>query len=588
MTTQQLLEDMRANDLKRLATLLKVGKGLTRKAEVITALSPAVRDIPGLLKHCSGDEKLALAEAAYAGGKLEPDVFNGKYRTDCPQPVRQWSRKPDSLFGLFMVKDQFGALRLTEDVAEPLQSLLPQPEEAKVQKHDVLPQTWDDDRPVHIHSGENIVFHELRRVLGLAQAGKLAVTAKRATPTEACVRRIAETLVQPDLDLEIPKDQNWGHDDKAGAVRAFAWGVVVQQCGWCKPAGSKLTLTRKGRTMLSDSGADALKEGISRLLNDDSFDELNRINHIRGQTGKGKRSLTKPSERKFSIADSMSEWPVDEWIDFDEAFRFINASGNRFEVSGNEWNLYFCEKQYGSLGYHYKGQRQHLERQYMRAFLMEPFTTLGIIDIAYVYPHRLWPEFSGRWGTDFMPYCGRYDGLLYTRLTRLGAYCLGIENSYEMPEPEHAGLVKVLPNLDLVLVNEATCSPADTARLELFATPKNERIWQLDRKRILEHLESGGSMTDIRKEIDSVTDGEIPATVTTFLDEIEQKASALKPASPCLLIQVNDKATAALIAHDSAASKYCLPAGEKHLAVPKKKERAFRTAVKKLGYVLPR
>ncbi len=95
-------------------------------------------------------------------------------------------------------------------------------------------------------------------------------------------------------------------------------------------------------------------------------------------------------------------------------------------------------------------------------------------------------------------------------------------------------------------------------------------------------------MDEIRREIESVADGEIPSTVSTFLDDIEKKAIALKGARPCLLIEAGDEATAALIAHDPGASKYCLLAGARHLAVPKKNERAFRTAVKKLGYVLPR
>ena len=49
----------------------------------------------------------------------------------------------------------------------------------------------------------------------------------------------------------------------------------------------------------------------------------------------------------------------------------------------------------------------------MRAFLLESMATLGLVDVAYVRPHGLWPEFSGWWGTDELPYCGRYDGLLY-------------------------------------------------------------------------------------------------------------------------------------------------------------------------------
>jgi hypothetical protein len=361
--------------------------------------------------------------------------------------------------------------------------------------------------------------------------------------------------------------------------------VIVQQCGWCKPVGTKLGLTGKGRAMLSGGSVDALKEGFERLLNDDGFDEFNRINNIRGQSGKGKRSMTRPSTRKPGIADSMTQWPDNEWIALEDAFQFVRASGNSFHVTRNEWDLYFCEKQHGSLGYDYSDSGYGIEMQYMRAFLTETLATLGIIDLAYIRPHWLWPELGGRWGTDDMAFCSRYDGLLHMRLTRLGAYCLGNASTYEIPETDSAALVKVLPNLELILTND--CSPTDTARLELFASPGNGQVWNVDRQRILAHLETGGSMDEIRKEIDSVADGEIPTTVTALLDEIENKATTLQGCTPCILIRVKDKATAALIADDPGASKYCLPAGDKHLAVPKKHERAFRRAVKKLGYVVP-
>ena len=47
-----------------------------------------------------------------------------------------------------------------------------------------------------------------------------------------------------------------------------------------------------------------------------------------------------------------------------------------------------------------------------------------------------------------------------------------------------------------------------------------------------------------------------------------------------------DEASALLIAHDPAARKLCQLAGQKHLAVPAKNMRAFRSALKDLGFVL--
>ena len=52
--------------------------------------------------------------------------------------------------------------------------------------------------------------------------------------------------------------------------------------------------------------------------------------------------------------------------------------------------------------------------------------------------------------------------------------------------------------------------------------------------------------------------------------------------------EFQDPAVATLVTHDSKAGKLCLLSGERHVAVAKTNERAFRTAVKKLGYVLPR
>jgi hypothetical protein len=75
-------------------------------------------------------------------------------------------------------------------------------------------------------------------------------------------------------------------------VRAHAWGVLMQQCGWCKASGGRLAPTKIGASML-DAGPrpEDLRQGLEKLQNDNDFDEFNRINHIRGQGGKGGRVL---------------------------------------------------------------------------------------------------------------------------------------------------------------------------------------------------------------------------------------------------------------------------------------------------------
>ena len=52
------------------------------------------------------------------------------------------------------------------------------------------------------------------------------------------------------------------------------------------------------------------------------------------------------------------------------------------------------------------------------------------------------------------------------------------------------------------------------------------------------------------------------------------------------VIECADPALAALIARDHTLRTLCRPVGERHVAVPLEAELKFRTALRKLGYVL--
>jgi len=72
-----------------------------------------------------------------------------------------------------------------------------------------------------------------------------------------------------------------------------------------------------------------------------------------------------------------------------------------------------------------------------------------------------------------------------------------------------------------------------------------------------------------------------------YLKDLEDKIGAVVGTEEALLVEMRDGTTAALVAHDPRAGKLCELAGDRFLAIRKKNERAFRSAVKKLGYVLP-
>jgi hypothetical protein len=136
-------------------------------------------------------------------------------------------------------------------------------------------------------------------------------------------------------------------------------------------------------------------------------------------------------------------------------------------------------------------------------------------------------------------------------------------------------------------VDNRQLSPADRHVMALFAAQKSEHVWELDSQRILGHLESGGRVEDALQFLESNSSDPIPDTVRVMLSDLASRATAVRGVEEALLVEVADEATAALIAHDAQAGKHCRLSGGKHPAVPKRNYRAFRSAVKKLGFIIP-
>jgi hypothetical protein len=394
---------------------------------------------------------------------------------------------------------------------------------------------------------------------------------------------LAEALLVPDFALDPPAEGRNQSTELSGPVRAHAWGVLVQQCGWAKCRGGALTLTKEGQCLVERFLPEFYRLGVSRFFDDNNFDELNRVNHIRGQSGKGKRWMSDPGMRKRGVKLGLANSPVGQWLALAELRRLIDAAGASWNVlDANRPALYFGELQYGWIGH-----TDELNRQFLRALAMESLATLGVLDIAYVHPYDLWPEFGGHWGVDDLSFCGRYDGLLYVRLNPLGAYALRLTDSYELRLEEKPKLFHVLPNLELVLMN-GPLNPADRATLELVAASKADLVWTLDAERMLTHVETGGAFRELRDFLEANAAEALPENVIVFLGELQKKLGACRTRRDAVLLEWADPALALLIATSTGLNKLCFHAGGNWVAVPKANLSAFNRALKKLGYVLPR
>jgi hypothetical protein len=175
------------------------------------------------------------------------------------------------------------------------------------------------------------------------------------------------------------------------------------------------------------------------------------------------------------------------------------------------WALYICDQQYGSLGY--EGGARFLSERYLLSLLLEYAATLGMIDIALIPPAGARRDFRRLWGTDELPFFSRYDGLMYFRLTPLGAYCLDVETDYH-PAPVEVRLVlQVLPNLEIAATG-SDLEQSDRLALDAYAIPVSDFVWRLEAGKLLAAIEAGRQVEEIRAFLGARSGAALPDTVT--------------------------------------------------------------------------
>ena len=584
--------------LRQLAAL--VAKGIpTRKAELVLVVETAMSNAGKLLelwKKLDTLQQAAISETLYSGKLVfDADGFRAKYGRDPAWgKLQEYGESNPELLRLFLHNN-----RLPRDLAERLKSLVPQPKKTRIQSTAELPKTvtlsWKQfdyrerkhqemkkDVPLLVCETERMAQQDLYAVLRLIDAGKVRVSDKTQRPTAASTKAIAQVLHGGDFYPDVKPVDEW--TTEPGDMKAFAWPLIVQSARMATASGGKLQLTPAGKKALTTPAHKTLQTAWNRWLKTTMLDELNRVNAIRGQTGKGKRSLTAPSGRRETIVKAMTECLPQQWVTFEAFSRFMRASGHRFTVTRDAWTLYIEEAGYGSLGYEGFGGWNILQERYMLAFLFEYAATMGIIDVAYIHPAGARRDHHQLWGADSLDCLSRYDGLQYFRINALGAWCLGLVDSYTPSRFEEKAVFKVLPNREVVAIE--TLSAGDALFLEQVGTKTSDNVWKLDEKKLLERVEEGHPIADTVAFLRAKADGTLPDNVVIFLEDIAARASRLKKIGPALLIEASDALLAKQLSHEAKLKSLCMLAGEKHLVVPAESESAFRRALLQLGYAM--
>ena len=601
---EKLLLARRGEDLLAMVKLLPVGKPYpTRKAEMAALImehlaGEALRDTWEGLDHV---QRLAVAESLYdPDRRFRQGQFQAKYGK-LPKGFKEVGYRQSSPLRLFLyplVRYEGMPAVVPVDLAERLRVFVPEPPRVEIRSTVELParvrqpkrgylrrrvDVPSDQSGLRQHDSEQVALREVLTLLRLVQANAVTVSTATRRPTAASVRRIAAVLEGD--DFFDPDEKHADRRDQApGPIRALAWPLLLQAGKLAASKGSKLALTKAGQAALAAASADVLKNLWGRWITNPMFDELSRIENIKGQTrGRGKQQLTPVAERRHVVAEALAECPLGEWMSFDDFTRFMRASSHDFEVTTDPWTLYLTEPRYGSFGFSGRHDWSFLQGRYVLCVLFEYAATLGLIDIAFTRPEGAWQDFAQLSNVDSLPFLSRYDGLQYFRVNRLGAYCLDRTSSYTPSRPEVRARLSVYPDGRIQCV-EGSLGHDEALLLETYAAREAAGVWRLDRARMVAAIENGRNLEELRNFIAERDDQDLPDRVEGFLRQTERASRALLPRGPAVLFECADAETRTRLAEDRTVGPLCLPAGESHLAVPEKSVNAFRKAVHGMGY----
>ena len=600
-TLVDALQSWTVDILKKLAALVGDGKNLpTRKADLIEYIRRHTEGerLQTLWSRLDAVQQAAVAEVVHGpDARFNAGRFEAKYGQSPNWGENRSYNSNPSLLGVF-----FHGGIMPDDLRRRFKSFVPKPESAQLSPQEEIPGEWvltykewdQETRKQKVYQNrvpivrcltERGAMHDLKAMLRLIDAGKLAVSDKTQQPGAAALRTLGGLL----LGGDFYDDSGYGEYDKIGPIKSFAWPLLVQAGGLASLSGKTLQLSKAGQKALGEPVEKTIAQIWRRWQKTTLIDELRRIDCIKGQTGKGKRGLTAVAGRRAAIHQALQHCPAGRWIAVNDLFRQMRATGADFEVTRDPWNLYIAESGYGSLGYEGFHDWKILQARYALCLLFEYAATLGLLDVAYIPPHDARPDYRGNWGTDDLPFLSRYDGLLYFRINPLGAYCLGLADRYQpvAPEVSSTPVLRVLPNLEIVAIG-TSLEPADTMLLDSYAAKTSDAVWKLDQARLLEALEEGHDITVLAELLVSLGGQPLPETVERFLEDMTRRARSLKTTGTARLVECADAVLATLIANDSRTKPFCLLAGERYLAVATESEARFRGALRKLGYSLPK
>jgi hypothetical protein len=562
-TLKQGLTAYTVPQLKSLGT--QISKKLpTRKAELVNHINELVfRNLEEIVKKLDELGVAALEEAVFNwGGEFKTKQFIAKYGA---YPILSTSHNPyrDDLHLLFLFFIKGG---IPTDLQDKLKTILHQPETESIKYS-----SQKDFQDLIIRETELAAAMNLSMMIDMVNDGKLKVSGKTGRPTAATMKKINAALY----------DGDFYEDDEYGPLQSFAWPLLLQGGGMAELDGNTLKLTKKGTAVAKKDLAYGIKTIWKKWEKTTLIDEFSRVTHIKGQKAAKGRALLSPVRRRPAINNVLSHLKEGRWVSVDEVSRYMLSEDLGFEMTNYAWKLYILDPHYGSLDYCYTWPL--LQLRYMLVYFFEYCATLGILDVAYKKPEYAREDFRDNWGADEYDYLSVYDGLMYIRMNRLGAYVLGASEQYGSEDAKAFCIVDTL----IQYKGKSTPSADILLYLDKIADRKETSQWQISESTLAMAVKNGEKIADIKAFLNDITSKNPGKLVMNMLDEMMDMTAAVVDKGTATLYECHVQARKQILSNRQL-NQLCLPAGDAHIVVLPGKKKAFLNQLESLGIIVER
>ena len=578
--------------LLQFVRLLGGRSNLTRKdqrAEFLVATLLDPERLRAIWQEMDDLSHKAVTEAYHNGGVFDANAFVAQYGSVPERPKTSYGyyvREP-ILFDLFVHFDSISRQYILEPALMPiLAGFIPERETFRLEGLVETPTTIGADAEeidTVCAETEEAGWHDLLLFLQLLDAGMIKLSSSSTRLTPVATRTFLDNLLQGDF---FTVDSKAKADD---TIRAYGLPQFAAGAGLISTTGSG-NLTERGREFLATQEPSLLLEAFETWINEGNFDELNRIDALKGMRSRNIR-LTKPGMRRERIVEALSWCPTGEWILIDDFYRALKIWHFDFELEEGGIEKLYIGYRYGSSGYYEPWASQEdmwalTNGLYINVVLWEYLASIGALDLLYVSPEDVDLDVELYYYDEFA--YSRYDGLLYFRINPLGAYLFGQAGEYTPKRPVDEAFFTVTPDRKLTLLGDpqdsSRVTPVVKAQLDQYFVAETAESYRLDAQKLLEVLDEGADYGAMRDFLTRHHHGSLPAEIDTWLDQTYVNSQAFSIKSQALLIRVASVELVEQVLADGELGKFCNALDTRTLVIPTNRESRFRSRLHELGY----